>query len=105
MKTSSTTHNLTSNKLSRYAIDDARNARSRDGQQAEIWYRQGRLEEAKARFYVHSKRLRSSGLRRNYQRSREISRKIERAMERQSLSGDSDSSGEFPGHDVASYTC
>ena len=73
--------------------------------QAEIWYGQGRLEEAKAEILCALETLEKLGATDQVPPTRSILRKIERAIERRSISGDSDFSGEFSGHDAAPFGC
>ena len=73
-------------------------------QQADIWYRQGRLEEGKAEILRALETFEKLGATANLTGSKSTLLKIERAIEHQSISGDLDSSGEFPGH-TASCAC
>ena len=72
-------------------------------QQAEIWYRQGRLQEAKAEILCAIETFEKLGATAQLPGSRSILRKVERAIEHRLISGDPDPSGEFSGHDVAAY--
>ena len=88
-----------------HAVDDPFTLGRAMDQQAEIWYRQGRLEEAKVEILCALETFERLGATGELPGSRSILQKIERAIKHRSNPGDSDSSGEFPVHDIASYTC
>ena len=73
--------------------------------QAAIWHRQGRLEEAKTETLCALETFEKLGATEDLRWPRSRLQAIERAMERRSISGDSDSSGESSGHNAASYVC
>ena len=74
-------------------------------QQAEIWYRQGRLEEAKAEISCAVETFERLGAAAALPWSRYILQKIERAIECQTILDDPDPSGELSGRNTASCTC
>ena len=88
-----------------HAIDDTYLLSRAMGQQALNWYRQGRLEEAKAESLCALETFEKLGATNDLARCRYLLQEIERAIERQSISGDSNSSSEFSGHDATSHAC
>ena len=85
-----------------HVVDNAYKFGRAMGWQAEIWYRQGRLEEAKAEILCALETLEKVGATSGLLGTRSILQKIERAIGHRLISGDVDPS-EFSGHDV-SYT-
>jgi hypothetical protein len=65
-----------------HAVDNAYKLGRAMDQQAEIWYRQGRLEEAKAEILCALETFEKLGATAELPWSRSILRKIERAIER-----------------------
>ena len=84
-----------------HAVDNARKLGLTMAQQAEIWYGQGRLEEAKAGMLCALETFEKLGAAVELRWHRPILRNIERAIERRC---DSDPGGEFSGRDAA-YSC
>ena len=84
--------------------DDAFNLGRAMNQQAQIWFCQGRLEEARAEILCALETFEGLGATAELPGSRSILRGIELEIERL-ISGDSDSSSEFSGHEAASYPC
>ena len=85
-----------------HAVHDAYQLGRAMDQQAWIWYRQGRLEEAKAEVLCALETFEKLGATSDVGQCRDFLRQIERATKR---SGDSDPSRKCSGHDTASYTC
>ena len=81
-----------------HAIDDSYNLGRTMDWQAAIWYSQGRLEEAKAESLRALETFEKLGATADLQWPRSRLQEIERAIE-------SNPSGEFSGHDAASYCC
>ena len=88
-----------------HAIDDTYLLGRAMNWQAEIWYGQAQLEEAKAEILCALKTFEELGATAELPGSRSILQKIERAIEHRLTSGDSDPSGESSGHDVVPYPC
>ena len=88
-----------------HAFDDAYKLGRAMNWQAEIWYRKGQLEEAKTEILCALETLEKLGATTELPWSNSLLQKIERAIEHQSISGGSDSSGELSGHDAASCAC
>ena len=65
-----------------HAVDDARRLGSAMNHQADIWYRQGRLEEGKAEAIRALETFEKLGATADLSVSRNILRRIERAIER-----------------------
>ena len=88
-----------------HAVDDAYKLGRAMERQAWIRYQQGQLEEAKAEAQCAYEAFERLGATTELGRCRHLLRTIELAVENWSVSGDSDLSGKFSGHDTASYTC
>jgi hypothetical protein len=73
--------------------------------QASIWYRQGRLEEAKAEVSCALETFEKLGATRDLEKCRDLLQCVELAAESPYFSGESDDSGECFGGDAASYAC
>ena len=84
-----------------HAVDDSYKLARAMNRQAEIWYRQGQLEDGKAEVLCALEAFEKLGATAELRRPRSILQKIEQAME----PSDSDSGGESSGRDAASYTC
>ena len=87
-----------------YAADNTYSLGHAMDQQAWIWYSQGRLGEAKAEVLRALDTFEKLGATTASGISRNLLRDIELAVESRSNLGDSGSSGEFFGHNTASYT-
>ena len=88
-----------------HATDDAYKLGRAMSKQAEIWYGQGRLEEAKAEILCALETFEKLGATVDLPWPRSFLEEIERTIERRLISGDSEPSGEFPGHGAASRSC
>ena len=84
-----------------HAIDDSYNFGRAMRWQAEIWYRQDRLEEAKAEILCALETYEKLGATGELPISRSILQKIEQVIERRLISGGSDPSGESSGRGAA----
>ena len=88
-----------------HAVDNTHRLGRAMAQQADIWYRQGQLEEAKAEMLCALETFEKLGATVELLWYGPVLQEIERAIECRRIPGDSDPSGEFVGRDAAAYSC